>query len=77
MSALDVTEVSFAVHMLILLYSLCCLLQEILATHYMKLSAATVNCMAMKENQLLATNKSVHNFLIHVLSILDFQGQRA
>ncbi len=47
MSALDVTEVRKTylcsiINTLILLFSLCCLLEEILATRYMKLSGATV-----------------------------------
>ncbi len=56
MSAQDVTEVSFAylvtsralTHMLILLWSLCCLLEEIIATCYMKLSGATVKSVFLK-----------------------------
>ncbi len=51
-------------HMLILLLSQCCLLEEILATRYMKLSGATVGCKGSSQ-MVKATNGDQNKKIVH------------
>ncbi len=55
-SALDATEVCFVMHMVIVLQSVCCLLQEILAKCYRKMSGVN-----MISSSILTTSHKLRN----------------